>query len=69
MSSDYENLEKQSLKAGWGDILPPEERSLLIKEVERWLLYRGTDKYWFEKAFKALLQEIYSLEDKKGESQ
>tara|TARA_B100000941_G_scaffold258575_1_gene209061 strand:- start:350 stop:559 length:210 start_codon:yes stop_codon:yes gene_type:complete len=69
MSSDYDKLVKKSLQAGWSDMMSREERSQYIKEVERWLLYRGTNRDWHEKALKALLQEIYALEDEKGNKQ
>ncbi len=42
--------------------LSPEERQARIDEIEKWLRFRYTGK-WFETVSVALLQEIYDLRE------
>ena len=52
---------KDSLVLEWKK-LTPAERQEKILEIEKWLLYRSTGK-WFETVAVALLQEIYHLRE------
>lgn len=54
-------MHKQSLEIGWKK-LSPKERQDKIDEIEKWLLYRDSGK-WFENIATALLQEIYHLRE------
>jgi hypothetical protein len=54
-------MSKRQVQNGWRKITV-QERQDKIDEIERWLLYRNSGK-WFENVAIALLQEIYELRE------